>query len=385
MRLTNTLIKNSESREKKYSITDGYGLQLTIKPDGKKIWEIRYTYNSKSNTTTLGAYPLISLKDARMKCEEFRRRLYNGVNPVEERRKHKEHIAQKKQAEVRRTIHTFEKVARDFIDSIADEHTARYVSIKLGRLHNHVFPYIGYRPITEITRISIIECLDRLTENGKVETAERILSTITQVYKYAVTREIATHNITFEIDKRYVIGKKEVQHFATITEPKRVGELMRSVDKYHGNFVVKCALQLAIYTAQRPFNIRFAEWDEFDLENNEWNIPASKMKMKRAHFVPITKQIRELLEALAPYSKGKSKYLFPAFTSNLRAISENTLNQALRRLSYSKEEIVSHGLRAMFSTLANENIGIHGHHGDVIERHLAHVNGGVKMGSMKSC
>jgi integrase len=323
--------------------------------------------------TTLGSYPLVSLKDARTKCDYFKLQLYKGISPVEEKRKKKEQLIKQKQVEVRRTTHTFEKVASDYISSISEEHSYKYISINIGRIKNHILPYIGQKPIEDITRMNVIECLDRLTEQGKLESADRILSLISHIFKYAVTREITSRNITFEIDKRYVIGKREVRHFATITDPQKVGELMRLVDNYHGNFVVKSALKLAIYTAQRPYNIRFAEWSEFDFKKNSWDIPASKMKMKRAHFVPITKQMKAVLDELAPYSKEKSKYLFPSFTSNIRPISENTLNQALRRLSYTKEEIVSHGLRAMFSTLANEHINSHGFHSDIIERHLAHV------------
>jgi integrase len=373
MRLTSGIIKGLQTKEKKYSISDGNGLYMTVKPNDKRIWEIRYSFNGKSNKTTLGSYPLISLKDARIKSNDFRRQLFDGINPIQERKKRKESQSHKALQEEMRKVNTFEKISREFIASIEDEYTSRYISIKLSRLENHVFPYIGKKYIGDMSRIDIIKCLDRLKDDGKIETAERILSTINQVFKYSVTREIAPHNITYDIDKRYVIGKKEVKHFATITSPTRVGEFMRSVDNYHGNFIVQCALKLAIYSGQRPFNIRFATWDEFDMEKNEWQISPMKMKMKRPHFVPITNQIKSLLEALAPHSKNRSKYLFPSMTSNLRPISENTINQSLRRLSYSKDEIVGHGLRAMFSTLANENIFLHGHTSDVIERHLAHV------------
>jgi integrase len=219
----------------------------------------------------------------------------------------------------------------------------------------------------------IIECLDRLKAANKADTALRTLNIISQVYRYAVTREITPHNIVADIDKRFVIGKIERTNMPTIIDPEKVGILLNAIDNYHGEIIVKSALQLATLTAQRPYNIRFAEWDEFDFIKNEWTIPAEKMKMKRPHVVPITKQVKEVLEKLRPHTQHKSKYLFHSLHTTMKPISENTMNQALRRLGYAKEEIVGHGFRAMFSTLANENILQHGYHTDVIERCLAHV------------
>jgi len=278
-------------------------------------------------------------------------------------------------------LNTFEKVSREFIDSITGELVPRYHSLKLARLENHIFPYIGEKPINDVTRMMIIECLDRLKAVNKADTALRTLNIISQVYRYAVTREITPHNITADIDKRFVIGKIERKNMATITDPKKVGILLKAIDDYHGEIIVKSALQLATLTAQRPYNIRFAEWDEFDLEKNEWIIPAEKMKMKRPHIVPITKQVKEVIEALRPHTQHKSKYLFHSLHTAIKPISENTMNQALRRLGYAKEEIVSHGFRAMFSTIANENITVHGYHTDVIERCLAHVEGNKVKGA----
>jgi integrase len=374
-RLNDTIVKNLISRDKKYSVSDGNGLQITIKTDSKKIWEVRYTSLGKSNTTTLGSYPTTSLNSARRKCEEFKKKLLEGVNPIQEKKRIKEQMLLAQKVEESRRLNTFEKVARDFLESISNENSPKYLSKKLGRLINHVFPIIGDKPISDLSRLNVIECLDVLKVSGKIETAQRISNLIAQVFRYGVAREITPINITAEIDNRYVIGKKVVRHFPTITEPSEVGQLLRAIDNYHGNPIVKLALKLSIYTAQRPANIRFAEWNEFDLDSNAWNLPTLKMKMRRNHIVPITKQVRAVLEELEPLTRHRSIYLFPSLTSNVRPISENTLNQALRRLSYSREEIVSHSFRAMFSTIANEHTPVHGYNSDVIERHLAHVEG----------
>jgi integrase len=222
--------------------------------------------------------------------------------------------------------------------------------------------------------MNIIECLELLKNAGKVETARRVLNIISQIYRYAVTREFTHTNITIDIDKRYVLGKSVVKHMPTITDPKEVGRLLSLIDEYEGQMVVKCALKLAILTAQRPYNIRFAEYLEFDFETNTWNIPANKMKMKRPHSVPITPQVKALLEEISPYTKNKSPYLFASLYTKLKPISDGTMNKALRRLGYGNDELVAHGFRATFSTLCNENIQEHGYHTDIIERHLAHID-----------
>jgi integrase len=209
---------------------------------------------------------------------------------------------------------------------------------------------------------------------GKIETARRVLTIVGEVYRYSVTREITPSNITIDIDRKYVIGGHVKKHMPTITDPKEVGRLLNLIDEYHGEFIVKYALQMGIYTAQRPFNIRYAEWDEFDLEKNLWSIPAEKMKMKKSHVVPINKQVRAILEALIPFSKARSRYVFPSLYANQKPISDGTMNKALRRIGYGNDDIVPHGFRAMFSTLANENIPIHRYSTEVIERHLSHID-----------
>lgn len=374
--LTDTEIKSAKPKEKKYTLADGNGLQLAIFPDGRKVWEIRYTVNGKPKATTGGTYPAVSLKDARAKRDELKNKVSKGIDPIEEKKaikRKKEDEAKAKEIETVRSLNTFEKVSRDFIDSIMGELVPRYHSLKLARLENHIFPHIGAMPMEDVTRLQIIECLEQLKNDGKAETAKRTINIINQVYRYAVTREIVPHNITADIDKRYVIGKIESKSFPTITDPKEIGKLINLIDEYQGEVITKYALKLAMLTAQRPYNIRFAEWDEFDLEAMEWRISAEKMKMKRPHIVPITKQLKTILEELTPNTKGRSRYLFPALYTTQKPISDGTMNKALRRLGYGNDEIVSHGFRAMFSTVANENIEQHGYHTDIIERHLAHA------------
>lgn len=374
--LSDTTIRNAKPKEKDYTLPDGNGLQLLIKTDGKKIWEIRYTVLGKAKKTTAGIYPAVSLKDARAKRDEIKTKVSEGIDPIQAKKETKRQQAEQAEAQVQeqeRQLNTFEKVAREFLQSTAREIVPRYYNLKLARMENHFFPYIGEVPIDTVTRKMIIECVDRLKVANKAETARRSLNAISQIYRYAVTREYTPHNIIADIDKRYLIGKKEERHFPTITDEKELSILINGIENYTGEVTTKCALKLAYLTAQRPFNIRSAEWDEFDLVAMEWRISAEKMKMKRPHIVPISRQLKEVLEELAPLTKHKSRYLFPAIHTTTQPMSENTVNQALRRLGYTRDEIVGHGFRAMFTTIANEHITEHGYHTDVIERHLAHV------------
>ena len=196
--LSDTAIKHAKSKDKEYTLPDGNGLQLNIKPDGRKVWEIRYTIDSKPKKTTGGTYPAVSLKDAREKRDKLKSKVSSGIDPIKEKQEAKEQKRiEEKQAKAESLVllNTFEKVSRDFIESITGELVPRYNSIKLARLVNHIFPYIGEKPINDVTRIMIIECLDRLKAANKADTALRTLNIISQVYRYAVTREITPHNI----------------------------------------------------------------------------------------------------------------------------------------------------------------------------------------------
>lgn len=372
--LTDTEIRNTKPKEKEYTLPDGNGLQLNIKPDGRKVWEIRYTVEGKAKKTTGGTYPAVSLKDARAKRDELKAKALNGIDPVEAKRLNKS-IEQMKQkeaiAEEVARNNTFEKVAREFLSRIEGEHDPSYYRLKLSRLENHIFAYIGNVPIDQVTRMMLVECMDRLRQADKLETARRVLNIVAQVFKYAVTREYTSHNIVADIDQRYVIGKKEVQHHPTITDPKEIGKLLRAIDGYSGEYSVLCALRIMPYLALRPGNIAAMEWNEVDLDNHTLTIPAAKMKMKRDFIVPLTAQVVEVLSELQKITGG-GRYCFSTSQYKSRPLSDNTLRSGLIRLGYTNDQIVPHGFRAMFSTITNEKVNEHGLSSDVIEKCLAH-------------
>jgi len=371
--LTDKEIKNAKPREKEYKLFDGGGLYLSIEPNGSKGWRLKYLIEGKEKRISLGVYDTVTLSEARGERDRLKKLIRENIDPSTLRKNEK--VAAMEKSTIAQTIleNTFEKIALEYLSRMQDAHTPHTNEMKISRLVNHIFPHIGAMEISTITHLKILDIINIIEERGNLETAKRVLNICSQVWRYAVTVGKTPHNIIADIDKRFALKPKIERHYPTITDPKAIGMLLKLVDDYHGEFTVKCALKLAIFTASRPYNIRFAEWNEFDLEKNEWNISAEKMKMNRPHIAPITPQMRNVLDDLTPHTKHKSRYLFPSLTSNVRPISENTLNQALRRMGYSKEEIVSHGLRAMFSTVAHENISVHGYHSDVIERCLAHT------------
>jgi integrase len=371
--LTDKAIKNAKSREKEYKLFDGGGLYLSIEPNGSKGWRLKYLIDGKEKRISLGVYDTVTLSEARIERDRLKKLIRENIDPSTLRKNEKAEVIKQAAITQAEIENTFEKIALEYLERVRSAHAENTHELKKARLKNHVFPFIGSNDIATITRMQLLEVIHRIEERGNLETARKILNVCGQIWQYAVTVGKIPHNIIADIDKRFALKPKIERHFPTITEPKAIGILLKSVDDYHGEFTVKCALKLAIYTASRPYNIRFAEWDEFDLVKNEWNIPGEKMKMNRPHIVPITTQIKSVLDDIAPHTKHKSRYLFPSLHTNVKPISENTLNQALRRIGYSKEEIVSHGLRAMFSTIAHENISIHGYHSDVIERCLAHT------------
>jgi hypothetical protein len=195
LRLTTLEVKNAQPKQKKYSIIDGGGLQLTVKIDGKKIWEIRYTIDGKPNTTTIGSFPTVSLKDARLKRDEFKLTLSKGSNPVHEKKRIKEEKINTIKEIESKSLNTFEKISRDFMESISNEHTPRYLTLKLSRLENHIFPYFGSIPIRDVTRMMIVECMELLKLAGKIETARRVFMLIDSLIKKDVEVRILKQNL----------------------------------------------------------------------------------------------------------------------------------------------------------------------------------------------
>ena len=360
MSLTDTGVRSAKPRQKRYKVSDGRGLYLLIEANGSKLWRFKYRFAGKEKKLALGAYPEVTLAMASDRHIDARRMLANGIDPAEYRKQ------SRRSAKVA-AANTFEAIAREWIAKFtpiwAPTHTDKIVL----RLENEVFPWVGRRPISAIEADELLEVIRRVEARGALETARRCLSYCSQVFRYAIaTAGRARRNPA--ADLRGALPYAKVTHFASITEPKGVGELMRAIDGYEGNFITRCALRLAPLVFVRPAVLREAQWEHFDLEAAEWRVPRELMKMDEDLIVPLSRQALAILNVLKPRT-GHGRYLFPSERSIRRAMSNNTINAALRRLGYSTDEMTGHGFRAMARTILDEVLNVRV---DWIEHQLAH-------------
>lgn len=358
MSLTVVAARNAQPREKPYKLAAGSGLYLEVMPTGARYWRLKYRFSGKEKRLALGVFPEISLADARTAVEKARALLREGVDPSAKRKA--DNLA-------RRIAHdnTFEGVAREWLSKQGHMAPATYEK-SVWMLETLAFPWLGGRPIAEITAPELLAVLRRVEARGKLETAQRLKQRCGQIFRYAV----ATGRLERDpsSDLRGALATPKTKNRAAITEPAKIGELLRAIDGYSGNLITASALKLAPLTFVRPGELRSAEWAEFDLDGAEWRIPAAKMKMREEHVVPLSMQAVEILRELQPLT-GSGRYLFPSIRSPKQPMSENTINAALRRLGYTVAEMTAHGFRAMASTRLNE-IGFPVDH---IERQLAHA------------
>ena len=358
MPLNDMKIRNAKTKEKFYKITDGDGLYLHVTEKGGKLWRFRYRFGGKEKLLALGSYPEITLLDARQRRDEARRQLAHGIDPSAVRKA-------QKQASIQNT-ETFEVIAREWHSRFISTWTKGHAKTIMSRLERDLFPWIGRRPITEIKAPELLVVLRRVESRGALESAHRIRTICSQVFRYAVATGRSENDPSSYL--KCALPQPTKKNMAAITEPKKVAELLRAIDSYKGSFVVKSALKLAPLVFVRPGELRRAEWSEIDLEKAEWNIPSSKMKMREPHLVPLSKQSIEILKELKMLT-GAGRYVFPGIT-NERPMSENAILAALRRMGYEKDEMSGHGFRAMARTLLDEVLQIRP---DFIEHQLAHA------------
>lgn len=358
MPLSDTAIRSARPGAKPVKLADGGGLYLLLTPTGSRLWRLKYRFAGKEKLLALGTYPTVTLKDARDRREEARKKLAAGYDPGETRK------AQKR-AEKDQATNSFEVVAREWFQLTKGKWEGEYAKLIMHRLERDMFPSLAKRPINEITAVELLAALRKIEKRGAVDTAHRSLQKCGQIFRYAVVTGRADRDPT--TDLREALKPAPKQHYASIKDPKEVGALVRVMRDYKGTFETKCALLLGILTFVRPGELRKAEWTEFDLDQGEWRIPAARMKMKEQHLVPLSKQAVAILEELHAVN-GHGRYLFPSVRTSERPMSENTVNAALRRLGYTREEMTGHGFRSTASTLLNEL----GWPGDAIERQLSH-------------
>lgn len=352
-----------EGKPKKLS--DGGGLFLLLnpksktQPNGSRWWRFRYRIKSDGKMVerliSVGVYPEVTLEQARDKAEQFRKTLEGGGDP-----------SIRRQVEKGQDGNTFKAVAEEFLTMQAKSHAPGTIRQKRDRLERYIYPKLGSRPIGDLRAPDFLMVLRRIESQDLLETAHRTKGVCGEVMRYAVATGRAERDPTGDL--RGAIASRAAKHHAGITDPKRLGELLRAIDGYEGYPWVMLALRLAPLLFVRPGELRKAEWREFDLDSEEptWRIPAERMKMRDAHVVPLSRQAVAILRELAELRRGD--YVFPGARSKERPISDNTVNAALRRLGYTNDEATGHGFRTTASTLLNEQ----GFDPDAIELQLAH-------------
>jgi integrase len=355
MMLTDTAIRNARPGPRAKKIFDGDGLYLYLAPSGRRTWYFKYFFRGKERNLRFGRYPEISLKMARDMRLEARRSLELGNDPG----------ANLEEERLARSA-TFEAVADEWMEIQRTKLAPKTFECKLERFRAFVFPYLGQRPIAAIKALDVLGVLRRIEERGRNETAHRVRSECGNVFRYAVVTGRAERDPT--PDLRGAIAGVVRRNRPAIVDPLRIGELMRAIYGYRGDVATEFALKLLPLTFVRPGELRLALWREFDLKGAEWRIPGERMKMRELHVVPLATQAVALLTDLHAHS-GDGVFVFPSIRSRDRPISDNTVNAALRRLGFGRDEMVAHGFRSMASTCLNEQ----GWHPDVIELQLAHA------------
>lgn len=358
--LTDKAIKNAKPSDKPRRLFDGGGLHLLINPDGSKCWRLKYLLHGKEKRIGLGVYPAVSLAEARAKAAKERRKLKEGNDPATERKAAKE-------AKRNEAANTFEVIAREWHAKVAANQAESTSHKRLRFLELDVFPFIGSRPIAELAAPDLLAVIHRIESRGAMDIARRVHNICGRIFRYAVGKGLATRDPSRDIELKDILPPEDVKHHASVTEPKAAGELLRAIDGFTGAFTTRCALRLAPLVFVRPGELRHAEWSEFDFEKSEWRIPAGKMKMKEQHIVPLASQAVSILREIQAVT-GEGRYVFPGERTSKRPMSENTINGALRRLGYTKDEMTGHGFRSMASTLLHELGFPHA----VIEAQLAH-------------
>jgi integrase len=357
--LTELAIRKASPRQKPFKLSGGGGLYLEVMPNGSKYWRLKYRFAGKEKRLALGVYPEIALRKAISRRDEARSLLQDGKDPGMERQIEK--LRSRVAAE-----NTFEAVARGWLELQLNKLAPSTFTKALWTLETLAFPWIGKLPIDAIEPVHVLAVLKRVESRGKHETTHRLKQRIAQVFRFAIASGLTRVNPVTEL--RDAISPIVSVRRAAITDPVKIGQLLRDIDAYEGSFVVASALKLSPLVFVRPGELRRAEWSEVDIDSAEWRIPAAKMKMRDEHIVPLPKQALTILASLRPLT-GEGRYLFPSVRTPREPMSNNTVNAALRRLGYDKLTMTGHGFRALASTRLNEL----GWSTDVIERQLAHA------------
>ena len=362
-KLTAVSIKQAKPAEKSYKLTDGGGMYLLVDTKGARYWRLDYRFADKRKTLALGTYPEVTLEEARKARDKARKQLKQDIDPGEQRKVNKLTAAH-------RANNTFEAVAREWHAEFSPTWTKHTQEKNLRIFEKNAFPWIGDRPIAEVTAPELLALIRRVKDRGYLDTAHRLRMTAGQVFRYGISTGRCERDISSDL--RGAIPPQRKKHYAAITDPDAFGRLLRDIWAYQGSMTTCSAFRLSALFGLRPGEIRNLEWSEVDIEGKLIRIPLGKMKARRLHVVPLADQATAILEELKPLT-GAGRYCFPGLQDHGRPMSENTINAALRRLGYdTQSEQSAHGFRSSFSTMSHGS-GLF--RPEVVEVQLAHKHG----------
>lgn len=360
MSLTDTKIKKAKPKDKQYKLYDERGLFLLVSPNGGKWWRFKYRFDDKEKLLSLGTYPDVPLKDARDRRDDARKLVAAEIDPGQHRKA-------KKTASISNRANSFEVVAREWFANRLTGWSTSHSNRIIRLLERDIFPWIGASPVTDVTAPKLLETMRRVEHRGAVDTAHRALNICGQIFRYAVATGRAERDPSSDL--RGALPPVKGSHFAAVTDPKKIGGLLRAMDSYEGTLVVRGALRLAPLVFVRPGELRHAEWSDIDFDASEWRYTVSKTHTQ--HIVPLSHQAVEILQEIQPLT-GRGRYVFPSARNSKgdRPMSDNAILSAMRRMGIEKDEMSGHGFRAMARTILDEVLGFRP---DYIEHQLAHA------------
>lgn len=368
MKLTNAACKNAQPKTKPYKLFDGGGLYLLVKPNGAKLWQLKYRYLGKEKTLSIGQYPTISLANAR-KSREAAKELLAQIPP-------KDPMVEKKQAKrkaLQKIENTFEKVAREWHHVKNNQWTERYGLTLIRRLEMNVFPTLGDRPITDITAPELLDCLRAIEKRGSYDVLKRTTQACSRIFRYGIQTGRCERDPA--ADLRGALRAAPVSHFRTL-DLKQLPDFLEALKENKARIFERTrrAVWLSLYTFCRPVEIRTARWEDINFQTKLWIIPAERMKMNRDHVVPLSKQVIKILkeqqDEVAPLN---TEWVFPSQNKIKNPMSDGTVNKAIKRLGFG-DNMVAHGFRALARTTIREELE---YDSEIIEKQLAHKSAGA--------
>ncbi len=359
MGLTSTAVKHIRPSTKTQKLFDEKGLYLEVSPRGGKWWRFKYRFDGKEKRISLGTFPEVSLKEARIQRDQSRALISQSIDPSQQRKAEK--LARKISV-----TNSFEAVAREWFEKKKQNYSDKHKATIIQRLEKNVFPYLGDKPIADIKSPEVLDTIRKIESRGANETARRVLSICGEVFRYAIATGRLEQDPTYKMYE--ALATKEVQHLPAVTEPDQAAAILRAIDGYSGTLPVQCALKLAPLVFVRPGELRQAEWKDINFETEEWRFLVTKTRTE--HIVPLSTQAIAILKELHPVT-GHGKYVFPSARTPRgdRPMSDNAILSALRRMDIAKDEMSGHGFRAMARTILDEVLGFRV---DYIEHQLAH-------------